>query len=81
MARKNYLMKELEKVNLELEKFGTVFCIKDKEKSFRKYSVNEMNELYNISKSAFEYLESNRDESILDYNKIAPEGKDVKFAE
>lgn len=57
-----------------LEKMEQTFTIDDSSKPFVKWSVNEIQQLYDISKPAFYWFvgeetgESNQDKSIDDYN-------------
>lgn len=49
----------------------TAFDIADMNKPFKKYTVNELNQLYNISEKAYEWSRENADSNIYDYNLMA----------
>lgn len=61
--------KQLAKYEEELKKMNEVFYIDDKEKPFKKWTISEQNQLYNIKNQAWQWLSENKDSSILDYNK------------
>lgn len=62
------LREQLKNAEAELEKMNAVFYIDDKEKPFKKWSINEQQELYKINIKAWEWLCDNKDSTILDYN-------------
>lgn len=72
-----YYKRKLAEVQKELDRMETCFCIDDKEKPFSKYNIQEMNDLYAINQTAFEYLDANKSESIMDYNLSASKEKQV----
>lgn len=77
--KQEYYRRKLNEINAELERMDKVFTIHDKEKPFRKYSVIEMNELFDISQDAFNWLSENNENNILDYNAQASKDKQVNF--
>ena len=58
----------LQKYEKQLADMETVFYIDDKEKPFKKWTIKEQNELYQINSKAWEWLSANTENNILDYN-------------
>lgn len=58
----------LQKYEKQLADMETVFYIDDKEKPFKKWSIKEQSELYQINSKAWEWLTENTENNILDYN-------------
>lgn len=58
----------LQKYEKQLADMETVFYIDDKEKPFRKWTIKEQHELYQINSKAWEWLTENTESNILDYN-------------
>lgn len=54
-----------------LDKMDAVFDIRDFNKPFRKYSLEELGRLLDVSEKAYEYSRVNQDSNIYDYNLLA----------
>lgn len=54
-----------------LDKMDAVFDIQDFNKPFRKYSIEELQRLLNVSEKAYDYSRENQDSNIYDYNLMA----------
>lgn len=69
--RKQYLQK-IADIDTQLEAIGnnTLKLQGDKAKPFKKYSIAERQNLYNINQNAYEQLAAHKDESVLDYNTL-----------
>lgn len=72
LFKQEQLQKQLAEVQQQLEKYETAFCINQPGKPYKKYNIAEMNELYSISKRAYEWLNENPQNNILDYNAQCP---------
>ena len=71
MTKKELLFKQ-EQLQKQLEKYDTAFNIHDNEKPYKKYTIAECSQLYEISKRAYEWLNENPQNNILDYNAQCP---------
>lgn len=72
LFKQEQLQKQLADVQKQLEKYDTAFNINDNEKPYKKYSIAECSQLYEISKRAYEWLNENPQNTILDYNAQCP---------
>lgn len=65
-----YYRKKLEEYQAILDDMEKVFDIDDFNKPFRKYSINDLQALLDISEKAYEWSreEENKDATIYDYN-------------
>lgn len=77
--KQEYYRRKLNEINTELDRMDKVFTIHDKEKPFRKYTLIEMRELSDVSMDAYEWLNENKEMSVLDYNAQASKEKQVNF--
>lgn len=66
----NYYRKKLEEYQAILDDMEKVFDIDDFNKPFRKYSINDLQALLDVSEKAYEWSreEENKDATIYDYN-------------
>ena len=69
--KKEYLQ-NIADIDTQLEAIGdnTLKLQGDKAKPFKKYSMAERQNLYNINQKAYEWLAAHKDESVLDYNML-----------
>lgn len=72
MYRNNY-QEKINLINERLERMTKTLKLKDSEAPFRKWSLNEMNSLYEINSKAFEWFSNHKDMSVSDYNQQAYE--------
>ena len=70
--KQEHLQKQLADVQKQLEAYDTAFNINDTAKPYKKYSIAECSQLYEISKRAYEWLNENPQQSIIDYNAQCP---------
>ena len=66
-----YYYNKWQEYQKEVERMETAFDIADLNKPFRKYTVAELSELYNISEKAYDWSRENADNNIYDYNLLA----------
>lgn len=66
-----YYYEKWQEYQKEADRMETAFDIADMNKPFKKYTVNELNQLYNISEKAYEWSRENADSNIYDYNLMA----------
>lgn len=66
-----YYYEKWQEYQKQVEKMETAFDIQDMNKPFKKYTVGELNQLYNISEKAYEWSRENADSNIYDYNLMA----------
>lgn len=66
-----YYYNKWQEYQKEVERMETAFDIADLNKPFRKYTVAELSQLYNISGKAYDWSRENADSNIYDYNLLA----------
>lgn len=66
-----YYYNKWQEYQKEVERMETAFDIADLNKPFRKYTVAELSQLYNISEKAYDWSRENADSNIYDYNLLA----------
>lgn len=66
-----YYYNKWQEYQKEVERMQSAFSIKDLNKPFKKYTVNELQQLYSISGKAYEWSRENPDSNIYDYNLMA----------
>lgn len=66
-----YYYQKWQEYQKEVERMETAFDISDMNKPFKKYTINETQQLYNISEKAYEWMLENKDANIYDYNLMA----------
>lgn len=66
-----YYYNKWQEYQKEVERMETAFDIADLNKPFRKYTVAELSQLYNISEKAYDWSRENADNNIYDYNLLA----------
>lgn len=66
-----YYYQKWQEYQKEVERMETAFDIHDMNKPFKKYTINEIQQLYNISEKAYEWMQENQDSNIYDYNLMA----------
>lgn len=66
----DYHSRKLAEYKKELERMETAFEISDMNKPFRKYTINDLQALLEVSQKAYEWSreEENRNATIYDYN-------------
>lgn len=72
--------KKLNELLAEYEKMNQVFDIDNKEKPFKKWSLAEQEQLFELKESAYSWLLDNKDKSILDYNNEHTKEQRITFA-
>lgn len=70
--KRDRLQKQLNEVNEALEKMNKTLCLDNNEKPFSKYSISEMSDLLDCSEMAYNWLNENKDKSIIDFNNSQP---------
>lgn len=79
--KKMKLLEQLQEIQTAIDKRGQEFSI-DTSTPFKKWSLAETNELYELSPFAFEwFINDNQDKTILDYNETQPKEKRIKLAQ
>lgn len=66
-----YYYNKWQEYQKEVERMESAFDIADLNKPFRKYTVAELSQLYNISEKAYDWSRENADNNIYDYNLLA----------
>lgn len=66
-----YYYNKWQEYQKEVDRMETAFDIADLNKPFRKYTVAELSQLYNISEKAYDWSRENADNNIYDYNLLA----------
>lgn len=75
-----YYYNKWQEYQKEVERMETAFSIADMNKPFRKYTVAELSQLFNISDKAYEWSRENADSNIYDYNLLAPKDDRIILA-
>ena len=79
--KKMKLLEQLQEIQTAIDKRGQEFSI-DTATPFKKWSLAETNELYELSPFAFEwFINDNQDKTILDFNETQPKEKRIKLAQ
>lgn len=77
-----YYRKKLNEYQAVLDKMDAVFDIQDFNKPFRKYTIDELQRLLDVSEKAYEWSreEENANSNIYDYNLLSPKEDRITLA-